>query len=155
MENSNTMENLNTMEKKKKKPYCKPTMRFDRFVPNEYIAACSDKEGGTSYMFECNAGDSDKTYYIHTGVTGSGRNQRANYATISGLYLGPDGGYYHPCNETHEASTTDDFLTGYFLDNTRTREIESIPVTIWTDGGTNVHCTTQLDKNTWAKNNAS
>lgn len=54
----------------------------------------------------------------------------------------------------YEAATNDEYLTGYYLDDERTREVESIPVIIWTDGGKDVHCTTNVDINTWEKNHS-
>ena len=53
---------------------------------------------------------------------------------------------YHACGKTHEAPTDDEFLDGFYrpfltLDFQR--------VKIWTDGGTNIHCTTKLDMNSW------
>ena len=56
--------------------------------------------------------------------------------------------YYHPCDETHEASTRDEFINGY-IDDQSTWKDEKMPVVIWTERGTDVHCTTNLDTNTW------
>lgn len=38
-----------------KRAYVRPTMVGERFVANEYVAACGDIEHG-NYKFECNAG---------------------------------------------------------------------------------------------------
>lgn len=62
---------------------------------------------------------------------------------------------YHPCGETHEAPTTDDFQRGYIYPTGGDDryipyfEDQRVPVIIWTAGGTNIHCTTKLDQNTW------
>lgn len=34
--------------------WCRPRAVIEKFIPNEYIAACGDS--GTVYNFECNAG---------------------------------------------------------------------------------------------------
>ena len=56
---------------------------------------------------------------------------------------------YHPCEETHEAKENTGFIDGY-IDDQSTWDDEKIPVVIWTNNGTNVHCTTNLDISTWA-----
>ena len=57
--------------------------------------------------------------------------------------------YYHPCYTTHEAESDSGFLTGYYMDDMSTRRDDKIPVTVWTDYGTDVHCTTKLDQSSW------
>lgn len=52
------------------------------------------------------------------------------------------------CNKTHEAESDSGFISG-FIDDQSTRDDEATPVVIWTENGTNVHCTTRLDINTW------
>ena len=47
-----------------------------------------------------------------------------------------------------ECNVQDDFIKGY-MDDVNTWENENIPVIIWTDGGTDVHCTKNLDINSW------
>lgn len=86
-----------------KRAYVRPTMVGERFVANEYVAACGDIEHG-NYKFECNA--------------------------------------------THEAPTNGDFIEGY-IDDVYTIPDENIPVFIWIEGGTNVHCTTNLKRESW------
>lgn len=66
------------------------------------------------------------------------------YLTRSGWF----GNYYHPCGETHEAEEDTGFISGY-IDDQSTRQDEKIPVVIWTNNGTDVHCTTKLDMSTW------
>lgn len=133
---------------KTKRNYSAPKLEIELFTANHYIAACSDKTGGVTYKFECNAGESYKQYAIHDASH--------NVATISGSYMdgGHRGFYYHPCNQTHEASTDETFLTGYHLDDSRTNEDENISVIIWTDNNTDVHCTTNLNQSTWEKNHS-
>lgn len=125
-----------------KKVYEAPVVHLEQFVANEYIAAC---DSGTVYKFTCDAGGGE-----HGDVfTSDGTNLTQGILN-----------YYHACSETHEASTQDDFIAGTLVLNDGNdqktywtlegkREYESIPVIIWTDGGTNVHCTTELDMENW------
>lgn len=131
---------------KTKRNYSAPKLEIELFTANHYIAACSDKTGGVTYKFECNAGESMKHYAIHDASH--------NVATISGYYIDGKEGYFQPCKETHEASTEETFLTGYHLDDPRTRTDENISVIIWTDNNTDVHCTTNLNQSTWEKNHS-
>lgn len=127
-----------------KKAYVKPSMESEMFVPHAYIAACGDTEYG-NYLFECNAGSKWVKYAI--------KDASGNIATINGHRFNGGvswgGYYYHPCGETHEAPTNDEFLYGYHLDDPDTRRDENIAVIIWTDRGRDVHCTTNLDQDSW------
>ena len=123
-----------------KKQYSSPNLMEEQFAANKYVAACDHSTQYGNYKFECNAGTTGKQYYIHDG---------SRYARINGKLFGPGGYIFHPCNETHESPTTDDYLTGYFLDDMSTPKIESIPVIIWTDNGTDLHATENLDRDSW------
>lgn len=102
-----------------KRAYVRPTMVGERFVANEYVAACGDTEYG-KYKFTCDAGG---------GVSGD-------------EWLGG----YHACGTTHEASTTDDFLDGYYIPDSG--KVEN--VIIWRGKrGNNIHCTTNLNRDSW------
>lgn len=118
-----------------KMEWSRPEAVVEKFVANEYVAACGDS--GTVYKFKCNAGTYGHRYTVWT--------ERNNY--LAGGW-GSRFEYYSPCNETHEASSDDEFIKGY-MDDQSTPSNEKIPVIIWTDRGTDVHCTTNLDKNTW------
>lgn len=126
-----------------KKTWEEPKIMVQKFVANEYVAACGDS--GVVYNFECNAGEPNTRYAV--------KDANGKVARISGRYM--DGGmslwgaYYHPCKGTHEAASDDEFLTGYHLDNPTTNKDENIEVIIWTDHGRDVHCTTHLDMNKW------
>ena len=127
-----------------KKTWEEPKIMVQKFVANEYVAACG--ASGTVYNFVCDAGEKNKHYAV--------KDANGNVATISGMYM--DGGgsfwgaYYHPCGETHQAESDSGFLTGFHLDDPKTQGYdENIKVVIWTDHDTNVHCTTQLDMNQW------
>ncbi|MDO4312491.1 MAG: hypothetical protein Q4C52_05350, partial [Eubacteriales bacterium] len=121
-----------------KKEYVTPRMVGERFLPNEYVAACGDS--GTVYKFECNAGGGTRGDVF----TKDGRNLTEDSWMVTN--------YYHACGTTHEAESNDDFIEGYFFangGNDKTQGYKAIPVIIWTDGGTDVHCTTNLDMSTW------
>ena len=120
-----------------KRRYERPSAYIEEFTPNEYVAACGDH--GKVYKFECNAGQRNKQYNVYYYDNG-----RKKYLTRSGWF----GNYYHPCGETHEAEEDTGFISGY-IDDQSTRQDEKIPVVIWTNNGTDVHCTTKLDMSTW------
>lgn len=123
----------------KKQTWEEPQILVQKFMPNEYIAACGDS--GKVYNFECNAGDPNKKYDVYTD---------------DGRLLTKDSwfrvGYFQPCGTTHEADSAGVFMKGYMVDNggvdggygART------DVYIWTgENNDDVHCTTNLDVNSW------
>ena len=127
-----------------RKKWVYPQANVERFVSNDYVSACGDTGYG-DYLFECNAGDPGKFYDV---VTDDRKNLTADV-----YYYGDDA--YSPCNKTHKASTQDDFVMGYIYptngdDRMISRTISQRQrVYIWTEGGTDVHCTTNLDRNSW------
>jgi len=116
-----------------KKVYEKPMMMCDVFTADEYVAACGDK--GTHYIFTCN--------------------EDAGFVKV--VYSAPEiklenviAGNYYACGKVHYAPTTDEFIDGYvYKDADGDYRPEWVPVKIWTDGGTNVHCTLNVDKESW------
>lgn len=120
-----------TMEMKK--DWMDPRTIVQDFVPNEYVAACGDT--GTVYKFQCTA---------PAGVV-----RDANGNQLSGVgFLYPS---YHPCNAEHEASTTDDFERGTLTYTAFSiPPVKTVDVIIWKgEDGHNLHCTTNLDINSW------
>lgn len=124
-----------------KRTYVRPTMVGERFVANEYVAACHEQN--KVYKFKCNAQE-------WTGLTGS---------TV--WLNGPDGrpetsddvllGSYGKCGVEHEAKTTDEFYAGYLKKN-----IGGVPlgkrtdVIVWRgEDGKNIHYTTNLNIKEW------
>ena len=105
-----------------KRTYVRPTMVGERFVANEYVAACGDTEYG-KYKFICDAGGGKKGDVYEPGLLR----------------------YYHSCNVTHYADTNDEFLEGYYVPFGGSAQ----KVIIWTDHGRNVHCTTNLNRESW------
>lgn len=126
-----------------KKMWEEPKILVQKFMPNEYVAACGDS--GVVYNFECNAGSRRKSYnvyYDNGSPLASSNGNEEWYAQFTG---------YHPCGATHEAESDSGFYDGYMYlqnrwgDNTGDR----IDVVIWTDRGRDVHCTTNLDMDEW------
>ena len=123
-----------------KRVYVRPTMVGERFVANEYVAACGDEN--KVYKFTCDAPRGTLYYYPKSD------------GKIDGVYTG-DGrasriGSYHPCNAKHEASTTNDFYDGFVDYNGNRRQDDGEGVIVWRGPrNNNGHATTKLDMNTW------
>lgn len=132
--------------------YKKPVLNVEHFTANEFIAACHDQN--TVYKFTCDAGNG-----IYGGVYQETNGQ-------PGLQIGVRNGdrrissretSFHACGETHEASTTSDFIQNcYYIPASAYDKgkgwdtSKAIDVIVWRgDRGDNVHCTTNLDMNTW------
>lgn len=134
----------------KKRAYVKPSLESEAFVPNTYVAACGDH--GVVYKFKCDAGGGKSgLVYLET----NGR---------PGLQTGWGGdqslGGYYACGTTHEADSDDPFLNGYYVTeewvpgsgfwNPGHWEEKVTDVIVWRGPyNNNVHCTTNLDKNSW------
>lgn len=126
-----------------KKMWSEPVILAEKFMPNEYVAACGDS--GVVYNFECNAGNrrnSYNVYYDNGKPLASSNGDEEWYAQFTG---------YHPCGVTHEAASDSGFYDGYmYLQNRWGNNTgDRIDVVIWTDRGTDVHCTTNLDMDEW------
>ena len=126
-----------------KKRWEEPRILVQKFMPNEYVAACGDS--GVVYNFECNAGsrrDSYNVYFDDGRPLASSNGNEEWYAQFDG---------YHPCGATHEAESDSGFYDGYmYLQNRWGNNTgDRIDVVIWTDRGTDVHCTTNLDMDEW------
>lgn len=118
-----------------RKEWVRPVTMVQNFVANEYVAACGDS--GTTYKFECNAGDKGLwtyPYKVYVDYNGDG-----NYVYRN---------MYHACGETHVAESDSGFYKGY-MDDTRTSGNDMIPVIVWTDNDRDTHCTTELDMSSW------
>lgn len=124
-----------------KRAYVTPTMVGERFVANEYVAACGDTEYG-KYKFTCDAGGGvSGTVYVESNGT-------PGFQAGGWFGIGGDErlGGYHACGTTHEADTTDDFQNGYYVTDDGT----VTDVIIWRGRrGNNIHCTTNLNRDTW------
>ena len=77
----------------------RPLTEVQKFEPNEYCAGCG---AGTTYLFNCNAGDGARAdIYLDDGTN---------------LTAGPLR-YFHACQTKHDAPSKDDFESGYMLLN--------------------------------------
>lgn len=123
-----------------KRAYVRPTMVGERFVANEYVAACGDEN--KVYKFTCDAPGGKLYYYPESD------------GKVDGVYTGNGWarrlGDYHPCNAKHEASTTNDFYDGFVDYNHNRRQDDGEGVIVWRGPrNNNGHATTNLDMNTW------
>ncbi len=124
------------------KNYLKPVFNVEHFTANEYVAACGDS--GTVYKFKCTAGNGTPgTVWVDSNNNGS-LDLFSDKLLTSPLGILES---YHACGEEHEAPTEDDFLDGFYLPGAD--PFRATKVKIWTDNGTNIHCTTNLDMSTW------
>ena len=124
-----------------KNVWVQPRSVVQQFVANEYVA-CQCGDSGTTYYFECNAGSKQREYDV---VTDNGVNlTKDSWGTTN---------YYHPCDETHIAESNDEFLYGWLYHSGGYDDViwqsERERVIIWTDGGTDVHCTKNLNMDEW------
>ena len=126
-----------------KEKWQEPRILVQQFMANEYVSACGDS--GKTYNFVCNAGNPGDHYDV---ITEKGENLTPDQLDYLGrkTIVG-----YHPCGETHQAPVNDEFINGFIVyDNGDDRYIGGSSrerVIIWTNHGTNVHCTTDLDIN--------
>ena len=120
-----------------KRAYVRPTMVGERFVANEYVAACGDPN--KMYKFECNAGDGYYSVYLN-GLDGKPGTSDDDYI-----------GEYHKCGAKHEAKKTDDFSAGYIQKSFLGLPYgERTNVMVWRgEDGSNIHCTTKLNMSEW------
>ena len=119
----------------------RPMTVVDTFVANEFVSACGDNH--KVYNFKCNAGEEGHKYNVYYYD-----NHNRKHYIASEIPFAAQFDSYHPCNATHEASTKDEFINGY-IDDQSTWKDEKMPVVIWTDRGTNVHCTKILNTSEW------
>lgn len=123
-----------------KRKYVRPWMVGEEFSPNEFIAACGDSN--TVYRFKCDAGGGvvGDVYLETNGKKGLQTGKRGD------RYLSR----YQACGTTHEAQTTDGFLDGYYVTESRKEGTVITPVIVWRGPkNDNTHCTENLDMSTW------
>lgn len=122
--------------------YRKPMMNVEKFVANEYVAACG--ESGVVYKFTCDAGGGvpGDVYLETNGEPGLQISRKGGDQYLSG---------YHACGTTHEAESTDSFLNGYYVVDGGWFEEDTVtPVIVWRGPkGNNTHCTENLDMSKW------
>ena len=123
------------------KSYKKPVLNVERFTPNEFVAACGDTNN--EYIFKCDAmGGITGTVFYSDGDD--------RFEPFSGdKWMGTG---YHACGEEHITQVGDDFIEGWYVtgwDGISGGDFVK-KVIIWRGpDGNNIHCTTNLDKNSW------
>ena len=128
------------------KVWRRPLTEVQKFEANEYVAAC---EEGITYKFKCDAGGgvSGNVYVESNGVDGLQTRSSGNWWSDDYVPADRSLGGYHACGTTHEADSEDEFLNGYYVPY---RSSDVTKVIIWRGPyNNNVHCTTNLDKNSW------
>lgn len=121
-----------------KRAYVRPTMVGERFVANEYVAACGDK--GKVYKFKCDAGGG-KSGNVYLETNGRPGFQEGFLGIGGDRYLSG----YHACGITHDADTSDAFLDGYYVRNGSVTAVK-----VWRgENGDNTYCTTNLNMSEW------
>lgn len=133
-----------------KKTWEEPKILVQKFVANEYVAACG--ASGTVYKFVCDAGDGVwGSVYQETngqlGLQAGGQDGDTRISTYSDIFGRPLTGY-HACGATHQAEANSGFFEGYYCAKGDTDH--PVSVIIWKgEHSDNVHCTTNLDMDNW------
>ena len=124
-----------------KKEWVHPQTLVQVFAANEYIAACGDTNN--EYKFKCDA---------MGGITGAVFYSDGDDKFEPGFGDKLMGIGYHACGEKHTTKTTDVYTEGWYVTGYDAIKGDGIAkkVIIWRGPeGNNIHCTTNLDKNTW------
>lgn len=122
-----------------------PRILAEKFMPNEYVAACGDTEYG-NYLFECDAPAGTLYYYPQSDGKIDGQYSGGGRAKKMGSYT--------PCGATHEAPTTGDFYDGFVDQNHNGRQDSGEGVIVWLERDrwgyiSDGHATKNLDMNSW------
>ena len=118
-----------------------PLTEVQKFEANEYIAACGDTNN--EYIFQCDAMGG----ILGTVFYSDGDGDFEPFADDERMGVG-----YHACGEKHVTQVGDDFIEGWYVTgwNGITGGDWVEKVIIWRGpDGNNIHCTTNLDKNSW------
>lgn len=118
----------------------RPMAVVDTFVANEFVSTCGEQN--RVYKFKCDAGGGTPGT-VYKDSNHNGKWDLIGDEALTG-YILPT---YSACGKTHSAPTNDEFINGFYLPNSN--PTKATKVIIWTDGGTNIHCTTNLNKNEW------
>lgn len=130
-----------------KKAYVKPSLESETFVPQTYIAACGDS--GVVYKFKCDAGDRRGGYSVYLNGPDGIAHTKDDIFWCGGYGAVRGNRTFSACGETHEAEDNNDFYPGYITRKRLFGGSSSQNVIVWTANGTNTHCTTNLDQNSW------
>lgn len=130
-----------------KRTYVRPTMVGERFVANEYVAACG--ESGTVYKFKCDAGDDWGGYSVYLNGKDEVAGTDDDIFWCGGPKAVRGSRTYTKCGDTHEAEDNNDFYKGYIKRMNWMGVWSTKEVIVWTDNGRNTHCTTNLKMSEW------
>lgn len=118
----------------------RPMVVVDTFAANEFVSTCGEQN--RVYKFKCDAGGGTPGT-VYKDSNHNGKWDLFDDEALTGHILPT----YSACGKTHSAPTNDEFINGFYLPNSD--PFKATKVIIWTDGGTNIHCTTNLNKNEW------
>lgn len=127
----------------------RPMAVVDAFVANEFVSTCGDS--GVVYKFKCDAGDAYGGYSVYLNGNDGIAHTKDDIFWCGGRGAVRGSRTYTRCGETHSAEDKNDFFPGYIQREGFLGYIEEKNVIVWTNNGTNTHCTTNLDKSTWGK----
>ena len=127
----------------------RPMAVVDAFVANEFVSTCGDS--GVVYKFKCDAGDAYGGYSVYLNGNDGIAHTKDDIFWCGGRGAVRGSRTYTRCGETHSAEDKNDFFPGYIQREGFPGYIEEKNVIVWTNNGTNTHCTTNLDKSTWGK----
>ena len=130
-----------------KKTWEEPRILVQKFMPNEYVAACGDS--GKVYKFECNAGDEWGGYSVYLNGPDGEAHTKDDIFWCGGrdAELGPV--VYTRCGKKHSAEDNNDFFPGYIQRSGILGGTKEEKVIVWTENGKNAHCTTNLNMDSW------
>ncbi|WP_294582068.1 hypothetical protein [uncultured Thomasclavelia sp.] len=123
------------------KSYKKPVLNVEHFTPNEFVAACGDTNN--EYIFKCDAMGG----VLGTVFYSDGDDEFEPFEGDKWMGTG-----YHACGKEHVTQVGDDFIEGWYVTGwdgiTGGDWVKK--VIIWRGpDGKNIHCTTNLNQNTW------
>lgn len=125
----------------------RPMVVVDTFAANEFVSSCGDS--GVVYKFKCDAGDEWGGYSVYLNGKDGIAHTKDDIFWCGGRGAVKGNRTYGRCGETHSAEDKNDFFPGYIRKTHLFGGVEEKKVIVWTDNGTNVHCTTNLNKSTW------
>lgn len=141
-----------------KRMWTKPEAIAEQFMPNEYMAACGDS--GTVYKFVCDAKGGTLYYYPSLNAAAAQPGSWPTTTEERGPFWDPEEvtvtaatllGYgYHPCDESHEASSQNPFYWGFVDYNSNELHDATETVIVWRgERNNNGHATQSLDMTKW------
>ena len=130
-----------------KKVYERPMMVCDQFTADEYVATCTDP----TYVFKCDA-NGGNIGIVYKELGDASRNPEA-FDDLD-FWFGAQTTSYHACNkESHTLTDRSqiDLEKGYVINT----DEGVVPVYIWTENNTTIHCTKDLAVKDWVESNKS